>query len=100
MVFLDVEIKGQPVGRIEMVLFTDVSPRAAENFRWGSTSQVGEAACVYIANWQGRSQWQEVSKAAAWLRSVAQRHGLRGALCPRPGLSFAPPDQGRARALT
>jgi cyclophilin family peptidyl-prolyl cis-trans isomerase len=46
MVFLDVEIKGQPVGRIEMVLFTDVSPRAAENFRWGSTSQVGEAACV------------------------------------------------------
>jgi cyclophilin family peptidyl-prolyl cis-trans isomerase len=30
---LDVEIKKQPVGRIEMVLFSDVSPRAAENFR-------------------------------------------------------------------
>ena len=35
LVFLDVEIKKKPVGRIEMVLFSDVSPRAAENFRWG-----------------------------------------------------------------
>jgi hypothetical protein len=33
LVFLDVEIKQKPVGRIEMVLFSDVSPRAAENFR-------------------------------------------------------------------
>ncbi|KAI3424746.1 hypothetical protein D9Q98_008135 [Chlorella vulgaris] len=41
MVFLDVEIKGQPVGRIEMVLFTDVSPRAAENFRQLCTGESG-----------------------------------------------------------
>lgn len=33
MVWLDVEIKGKPVGRIEMVLFSHISPRAAENMR-------------------------------------------------------------------
>lgn len=33
LVFLDVEIKQRRAGRIEMVLFPDISPRAAENFR-------------------------------------------------------------------
>ena len=33
LVYLDVAIKGEKVGRIEMVLFTKEAPRAAENFR-------------------------------------------------------------------
>ena len=32
-VFFDIAIKGMPIGRVEMVLFTDVAPLAAENFR-------------------------------------------------------------------
>lgn len=35
LVYFDVEIKGELMGRIEMVLFTDTSPRHAENFRQG-----------------------------------------------------------------
>ncbi|KAL4422341.1 hypothetical protein ABPG75_008538 [Micractinium tetrahymenae] len=41
LVYLDVEIKGKPVGRIEMVLFPDISPRAAENFRQLCTGESG-----------------------------------------------------------
>lgn len=33
MVYFDVSIKGKPVGRITYVLFSHISPRAAENFR-------------------------------------------------------------------
>ncbi len=33
LVFFNVTIKGRPVGVIEMVLFSDISPRSAENFR-------------------------------------------------------------------
>jgi hypothetical protein len=33
LVYLDVAIKGEPIGRMEFVLFTQESPRAAENFR-------------------------------------------------------------------
>ena len=32
-VFFDVAIAGRPVGRIEMTLRADVTPRTAENFR-------------------------------------------------------------------
>ncbi len=48
LVFLDVAIKGQPVGRIEMVLFVREAPRAAENFRALCTGEVGlfMAACI------------------------------------------------------
>ena len=41
LVYFDVEIKGKPVGRIEMVLFTDASPRCAENFRRFVTGEAG-----------------------------------------------------------
>ncbi|KAL6784113.1 CYN52A [Auxenochlorella protothecoides x Auxenochlorella symbiontica] len=33
LVFLDVAIKGAPIGRMEIVLFSDVAPRHAENMR-------------------------------------------------------------------
>jgi cyclophilin family peptidyl-prolyl cis-trans isomerase len=41
LVYFDVEIKENPVGRIEMVLFPDVAPRAAENFRQLCTGESG-----------------------------------------------------------
>lgn len=41
LVFFDVAIKGMEVGRIEMALFTDQSPRAAENFRALCTGEMG-----------------------------------------------------------
>ncbi|PRW45561.1 Peptidyl-prolyl cis-trans isomerase D [Chlorella sorokiniana] len=41
LVYLDVEIKQRKAGRIEMVLFTDVSPRSAENFRQLCTGESG-----------------------------------------------------------
>lgn len=41
LVYFDVEIKGVPMGRIEMVLFTDIAPRAAENFRQLCTGEAG-----------------------------------------------------------
>ncbi|GAB4821361.1 hypothetical protein N2152v2_008407 [Parachlorella kessleri] len=41
LVFFNVTIKGRPVGVIEMVLFTDISPRSAENFRQLCTGEHG-----------------------------------------------------------
>jgi len=41
LVYFDVEIEKKPVGRIEMVLFTDISPRSAENFRQLVTGEAG-----------------------------------------------------------
>lgn len=37
----DVSIKDKPVGRIEAVLFSDISPRAAENMRQLCTGEAG-----------------------------------------------------------
>lgn len=42
LVYFDVEIKGRKVGRIEMVLFTDVSPRCAHNFHLLVTGEAGK----------------------------------------------------------
>eukprot|EP00899_Mesostigma_viride_P006836 jgi/Mesvir1/16153/Mv08424-RA.1 len=42
-VYLDVSIKGQPIGRMEFVLFTQESPLAAENFRALCTGEKGIA---------------------------------------------------------
>jgi len=41
LVYFDVEINGSSVGRIEMVLFIDIAPRAAENFRQFCTGEAG-----------------------------------------------------------
>lgn len=41
LVFFEVAIKGKPIGRIEFVLFTDTSPRSAENFRRLCTGEQG-----------------------------------------------------------
>lgn len=41
LVFLDVEIQGKAVGRMEFVLFTEESPLAAENFRALCTGEKG-----------------------------------------------------------
>ena len=41
LVFLDVEIGGKAVGRMEFALFTHESPRAAENFRALCTCEKG-----------------------------------------------------------
>lgn len=43
LVFLDIEIAGEYAGRIEIVLFPDVSPLAAENFRALCTGEKGVA---------------------------------------------------------
>ncbi|KIZ05729.1 peptidylprolyl isomerase D (cyclophilin D) [Monoraphidium neglectum] len=43
LVYLDVGIKGKYVGRIEIVLFTHISPRAAENYRQLCTGEHGIA---------------------------------------------------------
>lgn len=40
-VFLDIEIGGEPVGRIVIVLAADVVPRTAENFRCLCTGERG-----------------------------------------------------------
>lgn len=41
LVYFDVAIKGRKVGRIEMVLFTDISPRCAHNFHLLVTGEAG-----------------------------------------------------------
>ena len=41
LVYLDVSIVGKPAGRIEAVLFPDVAPRAAENYRQLCTGEKG-----------------------------------------------------------
>lgn len=67
LVYLDVELQGQPLGRIEAVLFTDVSPRAAENFR----RACGPLRCV------GGSGW--LSAAAGWREGwLVGEHGAQG----------------------
>lgn len=45
LVYFDIAIKGQAVGRIKMVLFTKEAPRAAENFRALCTGK-NTLACV------------------------------------------------------
>jgi len=42
LVYFEVEIQGRKVGRIEMVLFTDVSPRCAHNFHLLVTGEAGK----------------------------------------------------------
>lgn len=42
-VFFDVAIKGKPVGRIKMLLYTHISPLAAENMRALCTGEKGIA---------------------------------------------------------
>lgn len=39
-VFFDISIGGQPIGRIKMELFADVTPRTAENFRQFCTGEM------------------------------------------------------------
>jgi peptidylprolyl isomerase len=48
LVFLDVEIGGDPAGRIVIELFADVVPRTAENFRCLCTGErgIGKKASV------------------------------------------------------
>jgi peptidyl-prolyl isomerase D len=41
LVYLDVEIAGEPIGRMEFALFTAEAPRAAENFRALCTCEKG-----------------------------------------------------------
>ena len=43
-VYFDMEIGGQPAGRIEMTLRADVVPKTAENFRCLCTGEKGAAA--------------------------------------------------------
>ena len=43
-VFMDVEIGGEPVGRIVVVLFAEVVPKTAENFRALCTGEAGVSA--------------------------------------------------------
>ena len=41
-VFFDVTLAGEPLGRIKMELFADVTPRTAENFRQLCTGEYHE----------------------------------------------------------
>eukprot|EP00003_Mantamonas_plastica_P033735 TRINITY_DN987_c0_g1_i1.p2 TRINITY_DN987_c0_g1~~TRINITY_DN987_c0_g1_i1.p2 ORF type:complete len:171 (-),score=53.12 TRINITY_DN987_c0_g1_i1:933-1445(-) len=40
-VFFDIEVDGEPLGRIEFELFADVVPKTAENFRQLCTGEAG-----------------------------------------------------------
>lgn len=42
-VFLDLTISGEPVGRIVIELFKSVAPKTAENFRCLCTGEMGES---------------------------------------------------------
>jgi len=44
-VFMDVSIGGQPVGRMTMELFADVVPKTAENFRCVLTRRFATCSC-------------------------------------------------------
>lgn len=43
-VFFDITLGGEPLGRIKMELFTDVVPRTAENFRQFCTGETKNSA--------------------------------------------------------
>ena len=34
LMYMDIAIQGKLVGRMEIVLYSDITPRTAENFRW------------------------------------------------------------------
>lgn len=78
LVHFDIKIKGWPKGRIQMVLFPHISPRAAENFRWergvGHRGAVGELRNVLHSGrwhvWLGGCGWV-AGKCGCWL-SVAE----------------------------
>jgi len=52
-VFFDMEIGGQPAGRIEMELRKDVVPRTAENFRALCTGEKGKGASGKALTFKG-----------------------------------------------
>jgi len=52
-VFIDVEIDGKPAGRIEIILFDDVAPRSAENFRKLCTGEGGVGASGKRLHYKG-----------------------------------------------
>uniref|UniRef100_A0A7R9WUQ8 Peptidyl-prolyl cis-trans isomerase n=1 Tax=Craspedostauros australis TaxID=1486917 RepID=A0A7R9WUQ8_9STRA len=54
-VFFDIEIGGQPKGRIEMTLRADVVPRTAENFRCLCTGEKGKGSLGAPLHFKGSS---------------------------------------------
>ena len=60
-VFFDIEVGGEPAGRIAMTLFADVVPRTAENFRCAAAAapwrlKRGDAASLGASGAPGRSR--------------------------------------------
>ena len=54
-VFFDIELDGQPIGRIVMTLFSDVAPRSAENFRALCTGEKGVSSTGARLHFKGSS---------------------------------------------
>ena len=52
-VYFDIEIRGEPAGRIVMSLFADVVPRTVENFRALCTGEKGVSANGNRLHFQG-----------------------------------------------
>ena len=58
-VFFDIEIGGQPAGRIKMGLFGDNVPRTVENFRALCTGEKGTSSTGTVLHYKG-SPWHRV----------------------------------------
>jgi peptidyl-prolyl isomerase H (cyclophilin H) len=49
-VFFDISIGGQPVGRMKFELFSDICPKTAENFRQFCTGEYKQVSngCLFV----------------------------------------------------
>ena len=84
LVYMDVSIKGWGVGRIEMVLFKDSAPMAAENFRALCTGGWAEFFC---SDWvKAERQSQSLLRTHARVRLSAV-HGMPALICSSVSLA-------------
>ena len=84
-VFMDVSIGGQPVGRMKMELFADIVPKTAENFRCaGRTTLVVGDSTAPLTMRAPLCVCSFLSQATVHGRVPQERraHGLQGRVVP------------------
>lgn len=100
LVYFDIAIKNVSVGRMEMVLFSDVAPRHAENFRRGAA--VGRAGLAGHPRREGgtrgrRGQHAVAVAAVAIVAAACARKNLNGSRAAVPPRRLCTGERGKVQ---
>ena len=88
-VFMDVSIGGQPVGRMKMELFADIVPKTAENFRCAGSTTLVVGDSTSPLTMHAPLCLRSFPSQATLHRRVPQEqraHGLQGRVFPPVGI--------------